>query len=367
MRALSAGCRLLTAVALVALAAGCHDRESGIPTAPSDGAGALQEVTVEISGPGRLALGESAQFSVTVRLPDSTISTPTTVKWVASPQTFLQVDASGRATAGSVSGGAAITVVVNSSTYAKQVSKAVVVVPSGTFFLTGTVSDAEFPTSRIVGARVEVTPGPPEEPTDVDGRYRLYGVPSNSTIRVTADGYEPLEQRLAIGGDATQNFLLTSSHPLPTLAGLYTLAIDVIDGCASSSPLSADLQHRRYDATVTQTGLTVDVLLTEPRFEINRNHGNHFRGHADPNGVTFTLGYYQDAWDWGVVPIYPDVAERLPNGTFLIVSGTAITAGSEAGWSGVLAGDLQKFDSRYPGEAFSLGACSRPRFTLTPR
>jgi hypothetical protein len=312
--------------------------------------------------------GESAQFSVAVRLPDATISTPTKVKWIASPPSFLQVDASGRATAGSVSGGAVITVVVNSSTYAKQVSKDIAVVPAGTFFLTGTVSDAEFPTSRIAGARVEVTPGPPGEPTDVDGRYRLYGISPISTIRVTADGYEPLEQSLAIGGDATQNFLLTSSRPHPNLAGLYTLAIDVIDACTGSSSLSPELRHRRYDATLTQTGLTVDVLLTEPRFEISRNKGNHFSGRVNPGSVTFTLAdYLEDDWNYGGAGTYPDVAERLPNKTFLIAFGTAVTTESAAGLSGVLSGGLENLDSSFPGSLSTLGVCSKPRFMLTPR
>jgi len=369
MRITSFGGRSLAAIALVALVVAC---DKDLPTSPEPtnpvlptSPGAPTDVSVEISGPARMVLGESAQFSVTVRLPDSTISTPTKVKWVASPQTFLQVDPSGLATAGSVSGGAAITVVVNSSNYAKQVSKAVVVVPAGTFFLTGLVSDAEFPSSRIVGARVEVTPGPPVETTDVDGRYRVYGVPPNSTVTVTADGYEPLTQSLAIGGNTSRNFLLRLTDQHLSLSGNYTLAIDVTDGC---SALSADLLHRRYDATLTQKGLTVDVLLTEPRYSINLGRGNRFSGHVDGEaGVTFTLGGYGAPWDWGVPPIYPDFAEQLQGGTYLVPAGTAVMTGSRAGLSGVLAGDLEKYNSSFPADGLSLGLCSRPRFTLTPR
>ena len=123
----------------------------------------------------------------------------------------------------------------------------------------------------------------------------------------------------------------------------------------------------RYGATLTQKGLTLEVWLTEPRFSVNLGRGNHFSGHVDPAGATFTLGPYAEPWDWGVKPTYPDVSELLLNGTYLVASGTAVTIGSAAGLSGVLDGYLEKFDSRFPDAAFSLGLCSRPRFTLTPR
>jgi hypothetical protein len=365
MRVLSLGSRSLAAIALVALVAGCHDPEK-TPTGPSNPSDP-QEVTVEISGPATMTLGASAQFRVTVHSSNSANEVPPTVKWIASPSSFLQVDTSGLVTAGPAIGGAVITVVVQSGTYEKQVSKAVAVVAGGAFFLTGTVSDAEFPTSPIVGARVELTPGPPAQTTGSDGRYGLYGVQPNSTIRVTADGYEPQTLSLTLGWGVTQNFLLTSSRPHLSFAGLYTLAIDVTDGCSSPHPLSADLQHRSYDATLTQRGLTVDVLLTEPRFSINGGQGNRFSGHVDLDGVTFKLGEYAEVWDWGSIETYPDVAEHLSDRTYLVPSGTTVTIGSSAGLTGVLVGYLENFDSRFPDNAPSLGVCPLPRFTLTPR
>ena len=87
------------------------------------------------------------------------------------------------------------------------------------------------------------------------------------------------------------------SGPRPMLGGPYTLTIDVVSPCPNG--LSPDLQHRRYDAFVSQNGPAVEVELTEPRFRLNSlGRGNKFTGRSLGNGVTFTLrpyaifGYY---------------------------------------------------------------------------
>ena len=136
-------------------------------------------------------------------------------------------------------------------------------------------------------------------------------------------------------------------------------------GC---SALPADLRQRRYDATVTQNALTLDVALTEPRFQLTQGRGNRFSGRVDGPDVTFTLGYFDLGWDWGVAPSYPDVAERLPNGTFLVVSGTFVGTASADRIAGTLNGRLTNLDARYPTEQFELGSCSgKHPFALTRR
>jgi len=372
MRPVSIVERFLPAIALLALVVACDKHASGTPTSPSTPTTGLPTVSsLEINGPASMAPGQSAQFTAIAHLSNSVSTEPTTVRWISSPSDFLRVDQSGYATAGPINGGAAVTAditVAGTSGGVLRASKSVIVLPDGTFRMVGLVTDAEFSSAPVAGALVEVTPGSLSATTDSDGFYRIYGVPPNAEVRVTANGYQPLVQALGLTSHARQDFGLTLSGARLNLSGTYTLAIDVDDGCPGSTPLAPDLQHRRYDAVLTQSGLTLDVMLTEPRFRLTGGRGNRFRGRVDGSGASFSLGYY-DPGDWGLDPTYPDVAERLPNGTFLIVSGTAVTTGSAAGLSGTLdLGGLSNFDSRYPEGAFELGSCGgKHRFTLTPR
>lgn len=365
----SLGGRALTAVVLVTLIVACDKPPAASPTSPTSPTGptgsTTPSISVELSGPDRLAPGQSAQYTVIVHSSDLVSRSPTSIQWIASPPSFLQVDASGLATGGPSNGGAAVTAdvtIAGPGGGVKRASKSVLVLPEGTYFLFGTVADAELRTAPIAGARLEVTPGPALAITDSTGYFRLYGVPPDAHLRVTADGYEPWEQNLAIGADGRQDFLLKLSAPRLNLAGSYTLTVDAAAGCS----FPAALQHRSYDALVTQSGVTLVVALTEPRFSLDGSgHGNHFSGHVDPAGATFTLGGF--ASDWGL-SVYPDLAERLPDGRVLVVSGTPVTTGSAAGLSGTLNFGLSLWDSRFPGNDSSwLGDCGGGRFTLTPR
>ena len=122
---------------------------------------------------------------------------------------------------------------------------------------------------------------------------------------------------------------------------------------------------------VTQNGPVLDVTLTEPIFRINStSRGNRFSGRAGAAGAIFTLESYYSYYYSYYGPIgYPNVAERLSNGTFLVVDGLAVTTGSAAGLSGQMSGGFANFDSRFPTSAFFLGGCfsSSLQFTLTPR
>jgi hypothetical protein len=226
----------------------------------------------------------------------------------------------------------------------------------------------------IFGARVEVVGGTPvvATTTDPDGRYRLYGVPRIADIRVTRDGYGPYVQSVQLVEHATQNFQLALSGTRLDLAGPYTLAIDA--ACATSTPVPADLRHRIYPASMTQSGSTLEVVLEEPsRFRINAaRRGDRFTGRVDAAGATFSLGdnfypYYGPSYD----PLtYPTIVERLSNGTFLGMDGTARTTGSRRGLSGNLQGFLLQYDSTFPSIPLRLlGSCysTTHRFTLTPR
>jgi hypothetical protein len=364
--------RLVAAIALLVLVVACDKKGSEdstpIPTAPTLPTGTTVTVSsLEVSGPAQMTPGETAQFTVIARMSDSTSMEPTGVKWIASPPSFLQVDQSGLVTAMGM-GGAAVTAEIAVAGVVGGVvraSKGVIVLPAGTFLLVGTVSDSEFFPAPLEGALVEVTPGSLSATTNSDGFYRIYGVTPGAEMRITKPGYEPVVHALGLTSHGRQDFALTVSGPRLNLSGAYTLAVDAADGCAG---LPADLQHRRYDAALTQNGLTLNVALTEPRFQLTQGRGNRFGGRVDGTDVTFKLGYFDLGWDWNIDPVYPDIAERLPNGSFLVVSGTAVGKASADGIVGTIDGALTNLDSRYPAVQWELGSCAgKHRFTLTRR
>ena len=368
---------LLAAVAVVGLTAACDNEPKGI-VGPSPNPGEPRPpvvVGVEISGPASIPPGQSAHFTAISRLSDGTTQTPTSVRW-SSHGGLLRVDASGLATAREQTGEDILSADVTSGAGSTRGSKEVVVLPDGTYRMVGVVTESGMDATPLVGARVEVTSGTPlVAVTDWDGRYRLYAVPGIAEIRVTRDGYQPQVQRFQLAEHVTQNFQLALSGTRLDLAGPYTLAIDV--ACATSTPVPPDVRHRSYAAFLTQTGATLEVVLTEPsRFRVNGvGRGDRFRGRVDAVGATFNLeGFSADYYYYG--PPYPsdyaNLVERLSGGTYLVVAGTAVTTNSRTGLSGNLKGGVAHHDSRFlsiPLLSSAAGFCysEAHRFTLTPR
>jgi carboxypeptidase family protein len=368
----------VAAIAVAALLAACDKEPKSIVGPSPNPVGANPNaqpvvVTVEISGPVSIPPGQSAHFTAISRLSDGTSQMATNVRWNSQTH-LLQVDASGLATAGQQTGEGILSAEVTSSGGVRRGSKEILVLPDGTYRMVGVVTENVPPTTPIVGARVEVTSGAPIAAiTDWEGRYHLYGVPATTDVRVTKDGYQPHVQRFQLAEHATQNFQLALSGTRLDLAGPYTLEIDT--GCEPISiPVGTlDLPRLRYDAVLTQRESILEVVLTESwRFRVNgagRGHG--FSGRVDSAGATFNLR----GVSWYYYDTYPDLVERMPDGTFLVVEGTAVTRGSRAGLSGDQPRlSFNRFDSRWPGVPPLYGSfidfCSANlpfRFTLTPR
>ena len=212
--------------------------------------------------------------------------------------------------------------------------------------------------------------------SDWNGRYRLYGVSGIADVRVTREGYQPHVQRFQLAEHVTQNFQLALSGMRLDLAGPYTLAIDV--ACATSTPVPLDVRHLSYAAFLTQTGATLEVVLTESsRFRVNGvGRGDRFRGRVDAAGATFNLEGFSADYYYYYGPPYPsdyaNLVERLSGGTYLVVAGMAVTTNSLTGLSGNLKGGVAHHDSRFlsiPLLSSSAGFCysEAHRFTLTPR
>jgi hypothetical protein len=342
-----------SAVFCVTFAVGCDNPSSKLPTTPSPPA--TQGIT--ISGPSSLAPGQSGQYFANVRLSDGGTKTVASgVQWSVSNPSFLSVDINGVVTAQPRVGEAFVRAQAFSGRSASFGQMEVIIVPTGTFRLTGTVTDGNSSSFRVPNALVEVTPGPISTTTDSQGQFRLYGVPPDVDVKVTAAGYATVNQSLRLTSHSSISVPLTPSGPRMMLSGPYLVEVDTAGGCTS---LPAALQQRSYDADVTTTGSLVEVALTEPRFRINgTNRGNKFIGRATATGVIFTLDYYGSYYYGYYGPAaYPNVAERLSDNTILVVEGTANTSGNSSKVSGLLDGGITRWDPRFPTQGFWMGSC----------
>jgi len=195
----------------------------------------------------------------------------------------------------------------------------------------------------VVGARVEVigSTAVPFSTTDVNGRYRLYGVPSgNVQLRLSKDGYEPNVANVLVSDHQTQNFVMTLTTPRRDVTGTYTLTIRAAGDCSATLPEEA--RFRTYTAVLTQVGPQVDVSVTGATFALNRNgRGNRFRGRVEPGQVVFTLAPYDGYYYF--YGYYADLAEQLTTSLYLVVSGSVATSITTSRLEGRLNGSFLTF------------------------
>lgn len=355
--------------AMLWLVAGCHNT----PT-KTTGSSVLG---VDISGPATIAPGQSGQFTAVILpfAPGSERFTETPhVEWRSSDAAILQLTNSGIGTAGQQRGEVVVSAEVRTSTGGVgKATKEVMILPDGTFRLIGTVLDAEDPQLPVANASVEAVPGLALTQTDSAGKYRLYGAPANARILVRADGYRELQQDLHLTANSAYTVQLTASEPTDLLAGDYTVSFDVTDACTNGGtvpPLAPELRHRRYAAILTRSGANIDVTLSGPGFRPEPGPGNHFSGTLYGSHATFTIldeSYYAGE---------TEVIERLPDNTYLIVAGRAVTRFSGSSWSGQTSGagdvgsnGLAQVDSedQVVGTKLLAGCFNAMRFTLTRR
>lgn len=355
------------AVLLAGLMTACGQPQTTLPTQPH----APDFMGVEIVGPDSLSPGQTAQYSVNVRVADGTVKGIGTsaVRWRSNNLLAVPITATGFVTAGQTNE-AIISADVTMGRTTRTTSRSVFVMPSGTFRVVGSVREIESPFSPIPGARVEVATGTPFTTTDSTGSYKLYGVPAASTIHVLADGYTDDSRTVQLTANSTQDFRLSSNGQRLVLSGNYTLTVDTLNCDAFGAPLRSDLTHRSYDAAVVPSGSNLLVKLTEPRFRLSSfGQGNNFGGKALAGGAKFFLSWWDTYYYFYYGPTFPDVAEALSDGSTLVIAGEVVASGSGAGVSGVMQGSAVQWDSNFPRfNARVLSSCyGTLQFRLTPR
>jgi hypothetical protein len=159
-------------------------------------------VRIDVEGPGTIAPGEAVQFTASVHYSDGSrrnVTSDPETTWRTSDTRILAISSTGLATGGN-RGDASVTLVFGARSATKGDG---IVVPAGTFRLTGTLTDSGI---GLAGVRVEVTLGSATGlVTEAFSTYRLYGVSGDTEIRVTKEGYQEERRRMQITRHETAN------------------------------------------------------------------------------------------------------------------------------------------------------------------
>lgn len=319
-------------------------------------------VTLELTGPTTFAPGESVAFKLMARVTNGTDTDVTsTSQWNLSNSSVATSEGAGRYRGNTVGD-----TQLNVNYGRLGASRELIVVPTGTFRVTGRVteSDGPFP---ISGARIQARDssgnGPSTE-SDGSGFFRLFGVAPDSEIVVSRSGYSESTRHVSIDKHSTVNFEMNLNGPRLRVDGTYTVTLDLT---ACRDGFRQEYARRVYTAVVQQSGSSVEARFTEPAFAVNSiNRGNLMQGRVEGTGLflqadlPFYYYYYYGPSS------YPLLVERLPDDSRLVISGSATLLESGGSYTGKLDGFASNFGPRFPNDKY-LGRCSAGQLTFTRR
>lgn len=354
----------LLLVCVAGLAGGllaCDDQPSHTPGLSTPTTPGVPIVRLEIEGPSAVPPGGTMQLTAMARLSDGSSRDITQeAVWTSSNRMVLTVSA-GRVTGVQVGEARALV-----GLGATSANREVVVVPQGTFRVAGLVTEADTPSSPVVGATVAVTAGVGAgltTNTGDDGRYKLYGVGGDVELRISKNGYQTNVQQYRADDHAILNAQLRLVNARRDLSGAYTLTIAAADDCRLALP--EELRVRNYRALVTLTGNLLDVRLEGSTFALAANgQGDKFRGRAEATDLLFFMSAYDPNGYFYYKFNYGDVVEQLTDSSFLVVSGRATV--NEASMSGVLDGAMTVLSGslKYYPTTTAICRSTAHRFTL---
>ncbi|HSC28371.1 MAG TPA: hypothetical protein VLD67_13915 [Vicinamibacterales bacterium] len=239
-------------------------------------------------------------------------------------------------------------------------TKRVMVLPAGTFKLSGRVHEGGF---AVTNARVEVTSGigtglsnstASLSVSTPGGNYALYGVAGDIQLRVSSNDYEPRLQDLFVADHQIVDIELTPSRPRVDPTGTYTLTVEAAPECRSLLPATA--LTRTYSATIARSSSTsVWVTLGGANFLTSFSTANSFTGRLGADSVSFTLSgplsyyfyYYYLA----------SVMEQLAPSTYFVPYGQLEAEPTASGFSGALNGTIEIREGTNVGRLSVTASC----------
>jgi hypothetical protein len=314
---------------LIGVVAACGSPPA--PTQPATQPPVPAPSRLTISGPSSVALNQTAAFTATETFSDgSTQDVTARIQWLAGAPDILTVTGPGQAT-GHRSGETSL----RTSLSGLYATLNVLVLPSGTFRLIGTVSEGTFPLANVSVTVISGTGAGLTGQTDLNGQYRLYGVAGDIQIRATSVGFSDGTVNTTVTANAVQDISLTTVNPEPSIAGTYAMTLDAGPTC----PLPNEEMERHYTATITQSGATFKVALSGATFLTANGLGSSFLGRVLAGQISYQIQNGADYYD-GYSSPYPDFVESIADGRVLVVIGSGVLVQSGPNLTGTLIGSL---------------------------
>jgi hypothetical protein len=213
-----------------------------------------------VSGPLQVAPGGTARFTVVATYTDgSTQDVTLSAAWSAFPAGVVRLTNPGQfdvLTAGETR--------IQASFRGKSSGLPLLVLPDGTFKLSGTVRD----TSGVIeGVVMEVRSGGGSKSftTSRDGKYAFYGIAGAVELLASARGYDPADLTFSVSENTVRDVSLTTTAAPLNLAGNWTLSLSASSPCSDSWPEA--IRHREEPAEITETGTRLAFRFTSPTFQ----------------------------------------------------------------------------------------------------
>lgn len=327
--------RLLSALALfvVVLVASCKDG----PTRPTPNTNPSPAptptaalVSIRIVAPASVAPGASVPLVVNATRSDGTTADVTSqVTWFSSNSRVVEV-ANG-VVRGQDRGEASI----QARYQGRFASALMLVLPEGTFKLSGAVTDTGIGVDGVTVAVISGTGEGLSAITDLPGSYRLYGVAGSVRLHAKKAGYENRIEALDVTTHRTADIDMSFAGDRPRLAGTYELTVTAASRCTN---LPQPARSRTYIASVEQEGARLSVTLSGADFIVTNGFGDRFQGSVVGDRVVFQAGsdyyyYYNNYLGQSAV------IERFAT-TALALNGIVTARETATGLAGQLSGTI---------------------------
>jgi carboxypeptidase family protein/Big-like domain-containing protein len=222
--------------------------------------------SISISGPQQMAPGTTAQFTLNGTYSDGSKDVSASASWNTFPTNILRSAGGGRVEA-LAAGDAQLFVNFDR----RFTSTGVLVIPPGTFKVSGRVTDSSGAIENVEVRVVSGTGAGLAAKTDFGGNYALYGVAGDVRLSASAPGYVAQEIGATITSHTSRNFALTTSSTSVDVSGQWTMTFRTSSAC--SSDWSPELRQRQVAAAITQQGTRLAIRVLGPAVFTNFGFG----------------------------------------------------------------------------------------------
>lgn len=243
-----------------------------------------------INGPTQVAPGTTAQFTATARFEDGSSQDLTfRTLWRSSKSDVLRISDTG--VAQGVSRGE---VVVSAELSRVRRQTAVLVLPAGTYKLSGRITE---PGGPIAGASAEVVSGTGLgllAQSDTNGFYALYGVAGPIRLRLSKTGFADQMIDATVTDHTRQDFELSLHFDSLDISGTWRLTVSASPACSSTLPEA--IRQREFTVGIAQSGNRITLTPSSPTLV----RKNAIEGRIYSDYVSVTLWFEDYYVDYGL-------------------------------------------------------------------